>query len=161
MMTPTKTTVRAFEPSRTFNTLTRVGNVIMRPLIRSRMGAQMHDLAVISFTGRKTGRRYAVPVGYQEIDGRGLILTAAGWKANLRGGADAEVVHDGRTRGMRADLIEDAAEVADVYVALLQQLGPKKAMKIGLKISGDEMPTHDELAYAVDGKRAVVRLGPR
>jgi hypothetical protein len=121
----------------------------------------MHDLAVLSFTGRKTGRRYAVPVGYQELDGQGLILTAAGWKANMRGGADVEVVHDGRTRGMRADLIEDADEVADVYVALLQQLGPKKAMKIGLKISGDEMPTHDELAYAVDGKRAVVRLGPR
>ena len=98
----------------------------MRPLIRSRMGAHMHDLAVISFTGRKTGRRYAVPVGYQELDGQGLILTAAGWKANLRGGADVEVVHDGRTQPMRADLIEDADEVADVYVALLQRLGLKE-----------------------------------
>ena len=160
-MTPTMNTVRAFEPSRTFNTLTRVGNVVMRPLIRSRMGAHMHDLAVISFTGRKTGRRYAVPVGYQELDGQGLILTAAGWKANLRGGADVEVVHDGRTQPMRADLIEDADEVADVYVALLQRLGRKKATQIGLRISGDHMPTHDELAHAVDGKRAVIKLGPR
>ena len=69
-MTPTTTAVRAFEPSQTFNMLTRVGNVLMRPLIRSRMGAHMHDLAVISFTGRKTGRGYIVPVGYQELDGR-------------------------------------------------------------------------------------------
>ena len=160
-MTTRTSTVRAFEPSHTFNTLTRVGNVIMRPLIRSRMGAHMHDLAVISFTGRKTGRRYAVPVGYQELDGQGLILTAARWKANLRGGAAAEVVHDGLTRRVRADLIEDADEVADVYVALLQQLGLKKAMQIGLKIPGDHVPTHDELAHAVDGKRAVIRLGPR
>lgn len=160
-MTTRTSTVRAFEPSHTFNTLTRVGNVVMRPLIRSQMGAHMHDLAVISFTGRTSGRRYAVPVGYQELDGQGLILTAASWKANLRGGADVEVVHDGRMRRMRADLIEDADEVADIYVALLQRLGLKKAMKIGLKISGDCVPTHDELAHAVDGKRAVVRLGPR
>ena len=133
----------------------------MRPLIRSRMGAHLHDLAVISFTGRKTGRRYAVPVGYQELDGHGLILTAARWRTNLRGGADVEVVHGGRSRPMRADLIEDADEVADVYVALLQRPELKKATQIGLRISGDNMPTHDELAHAVDGKRAVVRLDPR
>jgi hypothetical protein len=159
-MTTTMTTVRAFEPSRTFNTLTRVGNVVMRPLIRSRLGAHMHDLAVISFTGRKTGRRYAVPVGYQEMDGQGLILTAAGWKANMRGGADVEVVHDGLTQQMCADLIEDPDEVADVYDALLQRVGREKAMRVGLRIA-DRMPTHDELARAVDGKRAVIRLVPR
>ena len=72
-----------------------------------------------------------------------------------------EVVHDGRTQAMRADLIEDADEVADVYVALLQRLGVKKATQIGLRISGDDMPTHDDLARAVDGKRAVITLGPR
>ena len=160
-MTTTMTTVRAFEPSRTFRTLTRVGNVVMRPLIRSRMGRHMHELAVISFIGRRTGARYAVPVGYQEMDGQGLILTAAGWKVNLRGGADVEVVHDGRTQPMRADLIDDSDEVAGVYDALLHRIGLKKAMRIGLRISGDHMPTHDELARAVDGKRAVIRLCPR
>jgi hypothetical protein len=160
-LTTSMATVRAFEPSRTFRTLTRVGNVVMRPLIRSRMGTHMHGLAVISSTGRRTGRRYAVPVGYQEMDERGLIMTAAGWKANLREGADVEVVHDGRTRPMRAQLVEDADEVADVYVALLQRLGLKKATQIGLRISGDHVPTHDELAHAVDGKRAVIKLSPR
>jgi len=160
-MTTTMTTVRAFEPSHAFRTLTRVGNVVMRPLIRSRMGRHMHELAVISFIGRRTGARYAVPVGYQEMDGQGLILTAAGWKVNLRGGADVEVVHDGRTQPMRADLIDDSDEVAGVYDALLHRIGLKKAMRIGLRISGDHMPTHDELARAVDGKRAVIRLCPR
>lgn len=160
-MTTTMTTVRAFEPSRTFRTLTRVGNLVMRPLIRSRMGRRLHELAVISFTGRRSGARYAVPVGYQEMDGQGLIMTAAGWKANLRGGADVEVVHDGRTQPMRADLIEDADEVADVYVALLQRFGLKKATQIGLRISGDRVPTHDELAHAVDARRAVIKLSPR
>jgi hypothetical protein len=43
----------------------------------------------------------------------GLILTAARWRTNLHGGADVEVVHDGRTRPMHADLIEDPDEVAD------------------------------------------------
>ena len=70
-MTTRTSTVRAFEPSHTFNTLTRVGNVVMRPLIRSRMGAHMHDLAVISFTGRTTGRRYAFPSATRSLTGKG------------------------------------------------------------------------------------------
>jgi hypothetical protein len=85
-----------------------IGNAIVRPLLRSSVGAGIHELALLSFRGRRTGRRYTVPVAYHELDGEPLILTSSGWKANLRAGADVEFLHEGRRVPMRAELIEEA-----------------------------------------------------
>jgi hypothetical protein len=155
--------VRAFEPSAGFRRMTRVGNAFVRPLLRSSVGAKIHDLALLEFSGRRSGKRYAVPVGYHELDGDVLILTAGTWKVNLRGGAEVELVHDGQARPMRAELIEDADEVARIYSALLERIGftQAKATRIGLKVLVDRVPTTEEIRGAVGGRRAVVRLRPR
>jgi hypothetical protein len=154
--------VRSFEPASRFKTMMRIGNAFVRPLIRSRVGRRIDDLALLSFTGRKTGRRYTVPVGYHELDGDGVILTASGWKANLRGGADVEVTHLGRRTPMRAELIEEPHEVARIYGALLRRVELSKAkLAIGLEVTGDRIPTDEEIEEAVGGRRAVVLLRPR
>jgi hypothetical protein len=154
--------VRSFEPTAGFDRMTRIGNTFMRPLLRSRFGRRMHDLALLSFTGRKTGRRYAVPVGYHEIGGHGVILTARAWRVNLRGGAEVEVVHDGVSAPMRAELIEDPREVALIYEELLRQIDLSKAkLSIGLEVVGDEIPPEEQIERAVAGRRAVILLRPR
>jgi hypothetical protein len=154
--------VRSFEPTARFRTMMRIGNAFMRPLLRSRFGRKIDDLALLSFTGRKTGRRYTVPVGYHELDGDGVILTASGWKANLRGGADVEVMHLGRQMSMRAELIEEPHEVARIYGAVLRQVELAKAkLAVGLEVIGDRIPTEEEIEQAVGGRRAVVLLRPR
>ena len=59
MQTETKEPiVRSFEPTASFDRMMRIGNTFIRPLLRSRFGRKMHDLALLSFTGRKSGRRY-------------------------------------------------------------------------------------------------------
>jgi F420H(2)-dependent quinone reductase len=164
MQTETKEpAVRSFEPTAGFHTLTTIANVAMRPLLRSRIGSRMHELALLSFTGRRSGTRYTVPVAYHEVDGEGIVLTASGWRVNLRGGADVDLVHDGVTRPMRAQLVEDPDEVARIYGRLLRQVGIKRsATKVGLKVLVDRMPTDEEIREAtVAGNRAVVRLTPR
>jgi hypothetical protein len=140
----------------------RAGNTIMRPLIHSRLGRRMKDLALLSFTGRKTGRRYTVPVGYHELDGNGVVLTASRWRVNLRGGADVEVEHLGRQVPMRAELIDDPHEVAQIYSALLRTIALKEAkLAIGLEVIRDRIPTEAEIEEAVGGRRSVVVLRPR
>jgi hypothetical protein len=154
--------VRPFEPTARFRTLMRVGNVFMRPLLHSRLGRRIDDLALLSFTGRRSGRLYTVPVGYHEIDGHGVVMTASPWRVNLRGGADVEVEHNGRRMPMRAELIEDPHEVAQVYSALLRKIVLSKAkLEIGLEVIGDTIPTDEEIEEAVGGRRAVVMLRPR
>lgn len=155
--------VRAFEPSPGFRRMTRIGNLFVRPLLRSRFGARLHDLALLGFTGRRTGRRYDVPVGYRELDGDGLILTTSAWRENLRGGADVELTHDGQRHAMRAELIEDPNDVARIYSALIEQIGLDRVKRttIGLQVLVDRVPTIEEIREAVGGRRAIVRLTRR
>ena len=154
--------VRPFEMGRGADALTRMGNVFIRPLLRSRAGRGMHEIALLSFSGRRSGRRYDVPVAYHELDGNAIVLTRSRWRVNFRGGADIEVTQEGQRRPMRAELIEDPDEVADVYSALLERYGIEKPTKIGLRISGDRIPSHEEIRSAVvAGRRTIVRLRPR
>lgn len=161
--TEPETVVRPFEPGAGFRFFTRIGNAFVRPLLRSSAGRNMRELAMICFEGRRTGRRYEVPVAYHELDGEPLVLTAAAWKVNLRGGADVEYVHDGVRTPMRAELVEDPDEVARIYDELLHRDGLEEATptKLGLKVEGDRMPTCAEIAAAVGGTRTAVRLRPR
>ncbi|MET0713430.1 MAG: hypothetical protein ABWY57_00835 [Mycetocola sp.] len=155
--------VRCFEPTARFRTMTRIANVMMRPLLRSSAGKGIHELALLCFEGRRSGRRYEVPVEYHELDGEPLILTASAWRRNLRGGADVELVHEGRRIPMRAELIEDPDRVARIYQALIERIGVAnaKAIRIGLEVMGDRMPTREQIRGAIAGRRTVVRLRPR
>jgi hypothetical protein len=161
--TTSEMTVRPFEPTRPFRTMLRISNLFMRPLLRSSAGKRIHGVALLCFHGQRTRRRYEVPVEYHELDGRPLILTASGWKSNLRGGADVELVHEGQRMPMRAELIEDPDEVAKTYEALIDRIGldHANATTIGLTGIRDRMPPHEEIVEAVRGRRTVIRLGPR
>lgn len=154
----TEPRVTSFEPAARFRTMMRIGNAVMVPMLRSRLGVRMHDLALLTVTGRRTGREYTIPVGYHTLHGAAIVLTAGGWRRNLRGGADIEVRHEGRTRTMHADLVEDPDEVADVYAEMLERVGVERSTRVGLKVAGDAMPTHEELVEAIGHRRAVVRL---
>jgi hypothetical protein len=153
--------VRSFEPAKRMRRLFRIGNAMLRPVLRSALGRRMTTLAVLSFEGRRTGRRYSVPVSYYELAGRGLVLTASGWRFNFRGGADVWLTRAGRTVPARAALTADPDDVADVYQALLGRDGVKGSRKFGVVLAGDRMPTHEELVEAIGGRRGVVWLAPR
>jgi hypothetical protein len=79
---------------------------------------------------------------------------------NLRGGAKVELRHEGADRTLHAELVEEPEEVARVYGALLERVGLKHANRVGLRVSGDRMPTHRELVEAIGRRRAVVVLTP-
>ena len=80
----------------------------MRVLLRSPAGGLMRgQFMVLRFYGRKSGRRYDVPVVAHRQGEQLYALTDARWRHNFRGGADVEVTLDGRVRRMRGQLIDD------------------------------------------------------
>jgi hypothetical protein len=139
----------------------RVVNPILRFLLRTPvMGAARKQLMVVSFSGRKTGRQYSIPVSAHRIDNDLYALTAAPWKQNFRDGAPAEVLHDGKTTTMRGELIQDRAAVADLYRRCAESYGAKRAQRmLGLKFRDQLIPTREEFTEAVDRDHlAAVRL---
>ena len=145
-------------------TLVKMGN----PLVRMFLGSPLHrviddSFLVLHLTGRKTGRRYDIPVGYVDMEGRLIVVTVARWRVNLRGGADVEVTLRGRLRPMHALLEEDPASVAVSYQAMIDRIGWKKAQRqLGFSLPGGRAPTVLELKDAAgEYGWSVITLTPR
>jgi hypothetical protein len=141
----------------------RVVNPIMKVLLRTPFaGAARNQLMVVNFTGRKSGRRYSIPLSAHLIDGNLYAMAAATWKNNFRDGAPAQVLHNGKTTTMRGELITDKALVADLYARCAESYGVKRAERaMGLGFRDHQMPTRDQFGEAVKdlGLRAI-RLTP-
>jgi hypothetical protein len=128
--------------------LLRMINPLMRRLIaRGRFG---HQLLLLHYVGRRSGRRFDVPAGYSVIDGVVSVLTNSGWRHNFAGGRDIEVTMHGRRRPAYAVLVDDPQEVTDVYERLIDELGIKQARRrLGLRFNVDRVPTRSELQEAI------------
>jgi len=70
-------------------------NPVISAMLRSRLHWLLSSgLMLITVTGRKTGRRYTIPVGYHQVDDALVVMvgeapTKAWWR-NYRGGAPIE-----------------------------------------------------------------------
>jgi len=138
----------------------RVVNPLLKSLLRTPLmgGAIM----VVSFKGRKTGRRYSVPVSAHQIDGELYALVGAPWKRNFRNGTAADVLRKGKSTAMHGDLVEDPAAVADLYHRSAESYGAAKAQRMmGMKFRDQGVPTLDDFTEAVNREKlAAIRLTP-
>ncbi len=128
----------------------RVSNPVMRALLRSPAGGPLRrQFMVLRFFGRKTGRRYDIPVVAHRLDGELYALTDAPWRNNFRGDADVEVTLDGHVTRMRGQLLDDPETVAPLYASAIEHFGVKRAQRmLGLKIHTPGIPTTEALAEA-------------
>lgn len=131
--------------------LLRAINPVLRRLLRTPLGGRMSEFMLISFTGRKTGRRFTVPVSAHPLDGDLYVVLEASWKYNFRDGADADVHHRGSRTLMRGQLITDRSTVAEITHRLAQSYGPRRAQRtMGLKFRDGQVPTVAQWEAAVD-----------
>src|SRR5215469_456461 len=123
------------EPAHPPAAMMRVGNAVMRVLLHTPAGGPMRQFMVLRFFGRKTGRRYDVPVVAHRLDGELYALTDAPWRNNFRGGTDVEVTLDGHVTRMRGELLDDPQTVAPLDARAIDHFGVKRAQRmLGLKI---------------------------
>jgi hypothetical protein len=140
---------------------------VVNPLLRRAMqvpglAALTKDYMTVSFTGRKSGRRFAVPVSAHQLDGTLYVLLSAGWKHNFRDGAPVEVLHAGKTTSMHGQLIKDPAIVAQLATRAATSYGPKRSQRLmGLKFRDNRTPTVEEFIEAANRLGlAAIKLTP-
>lgn len=137
----------------------RAVNPFVVALLRSPLhGLLDKQVMLLTFTGRKSGRAYTIPVEYCAEGDVLTIWSGHRWCANLRGGAPVEVLLQGRQRTAWAEVTDEPgallAEV-DRYVA---RYGAKGAgLRIGVVLDLQPPLSRDELAEALRG-RVVIRL---
>jgi hypothetical protein len=126
-------------------------------------GSARKQLMVLSFKGRKSGNPYSIPVSAHHIGDQLYALAGATWTRNFRGGADAEVLYDGKKTAMRGETIEDPAVVAELQRRVAESYGVKRAQRMmGLGFRDPRIPTVDEFKEACERENIVaVKLTPR
>jgi hypothetical protein len=126
--------------------------VLLRtPLLCRAIGAR---LVVLHVVGRKSGRRYIVPVAYTGHDGDLLIGTPFAWGRNLRTGEPLEIRLKGQLRRADVQVFTDEAGVTEHYAAMARDnRNFAKFNKIGLDQDGNPDPSDLRLAWAA-GARA-------
>jgi hypothetical protein len=130
-------------------TLLKAVNPALRLALKTPLGSALKQFMVVTFTGRKTGRRFSVPVSAHHLDGDLYVILEAKWKHNFRDGAPADVLHNGRTTHMHGQLINDPEAVADIVHRVATNYGAKKAQQtMGLKFAGNTVPSKDEFVEA-------------
>ena len=129
-----------------------VVNPILTLMLRTPFaGAARHQLMVVDFKGRKSGRPYSLVLTAHLLDGILYALTGASWKVNFRDGAPAQVLHDGVTTATRGELITDTAHVADLYARCAESYGVKRAERVmGVGFRDHQLPTRAQFAEAVE-----------
>ena len=134
-----------------------VRGVLRTPLVSRAAGGRLVTVYVV---GRKTGRRFAVPVAYTRHEGDLLIGTPFGWGRNLRTGEAVEIRLKGRRRLADVRTLTGEQDVVDAYAVMARgNHAFAKFNNIGLDPGGNPVPADLHLAWAA-GARAF-RLTPR
>jgi deazaflavin-dependent oxidoreductase (nitroreductase family) len=137
-------------------------NRVVRGLLRTPVVSRLAGsrLITVYVVGRKSGRRYAVPVAYTRHEGDLLVGTPFGWGRNLRTGQPVTIRLRGRRRLADVRVLAEEQDVVDAYAVMARgNHAFARFNNIGFDSDGNPVPADLHLAWAA-GARAF-RLTPR
>lgn len=141
------------KPSDFYNPMTRL--LLRSPLHFLLSGSFM----LLSFTGRKSGKSYTIPVNYFFDGDRLTVFTRRErrWWRNLSGGAPVRVRLGGRERrGVAEAFPRDAVAFRAAIRAYLERY-PGRAKHFGIAVRSDGTPEERSVEQAARG-RVVLRI---
>lgn len=139
----------------TINRLTR--GLMRTPLVSRGIGKRLLTVYVV---GRKTGRRYSIPVAYTRHDGALLIGTPFGWARNLRTGDTVQIRLQGKLQPASVRVHTDEAEVVELY-GVISRGNHQFARFNGIGIEPDGSPNAADLHSAWANGARVIQLSPQ
>lgn len=135
-------------------------NPLIAGLLRSPLhGVLSRDLLLLTYTGRKTGRRRTLPLSYVELGTSVYLCTRSSlWWRSLRDGAPVELRLRGRRSGAAASVVEPrSVEALDALRAFLGNNPRTGEILYDVRRGRDGRPLEEDLVREVV-RSVVVRL---
>jgi len=134
-----------------------VRGLLATPLVSLGIGQRLITLYIV---GRKSGRRYTIPVAYTRHDDVLLVGTPFAWGRNARTGESLDVRLKGKRQSADVEVVTDEAGVVELYgVIARDNHNFAKFNKIGLSKDGEPDPEDLHQAWAAGAR--VLKLSPR
>ncbi len=116
---------------------------VMNPIIKALLRPPWHllggSLMLHTYTGRRTGKQYTIPIGYFPWgEGEVMAFTTARWWTHLRSRPPVRLL----LKGCRVQAIPT---VIDMLAAFVRRLGPQTAGRLPPGLPSDREPTQEEL----------------
>jgi deazaflavin-dependent oxidoreductase (nitroreductase family) len=137
------------------------GNFFMKAIINSPLHSLLGDsFAVITVTGRKTGRAISTPVNVSRDEGSYTVVSMRdrSWWRNLRGDVPAHLRVSGKTFPVRGEIIEDSSAVREELRQYFRQR-PGSAKYFNVRLTSEGEPDPEGLQHAAE-ERLIIRLHP-
>ena len=139
----------------------KISNFFMKTIVNSPLHPMLgSNFAVITFEGRKSGKRYSTPINVKR---NGDVFTAVSlrsrnWWRNLRGGRPAQLRVSGQQYTVRGEVLEDRSAVVAELAQYFEQ-NPGYAKYFDVRLAPDGEPLNEDLDRAAD-ERVMIRLRP-
>lgn len=113
-------------------------------------GIVSKTILLITFTGRKSGKRYTTPVSYSQDGDQINIFTHASWWVNLKGGASVTLCIRGREiQGVAEPIVEDKEAITKGLLAHLKRV-PSDARYYNVTFDDRKNPSAEEVKKAAE-----------
>jgi deazaflavin-dependent oxidoreductase (nitroreductase family) len=140
---------------------TAFGNFFIKTLVNSPLHFLLGEsFAVITVTGRKTGRLISTPINAVTIGGTLTVISMRSrtWWRNLQTGGPAHLRRAGKYFAVRGEVVQTPADVAKSLTEYFAQY-PAYAKYFNVHLDPDHRPDPEELER-VAGERVLIRLFP-
>jgi len=125
-----------------------VGNFCVKAIVNSPLHPLLgKNFAVITIEGRKTGRRYSLPIGVaREDDGIIAVSQIKGrtWWRNLRGDRIANLRVSGKQYTFRGEIVEGHEDVVAGLTSYITSF-PRSAKSFGVRLDVPGQPNKEIL----------------
>lgn len=129
---------------------------LMNPLMKLMLLSPFHRgmskrLMVLTFTGRKTGKRYSTPVGYVRNGDSILVFTHSLWRKNFTHPAPVTMRIEGKAVKGVGQLVTDPARIKQIVRALMIAHGEEMSRRMNLWVDGVENASPEEVLRDTQG----------
>jgi hypothetical protein len=136
----------------------RVWNPVMKAILRSPLHWPLSRwFAVISWTGRKTGKRYSTPISYLQEGSTVFVTTGDRWWRNVDGGGPIHLRLRGRTIDTIATPITEPERSWAEHARLFRAHGWFRRLS-GIPADGRGGADRAKLSEALANGRVLVRI---
>lgn len=133
-----------------------MGGVLRTPLVHRALSGQ---LLVVEVIGRKTGRRYRVPLAYRRSGDALLVVTEGRWRRNLVEGRPVGVLLRGRTEQMSPEVIADEAGCTPLLREILTH-SPALRRQLRIDVNPEGDPDSADVRAGLERGLACILLRP-
>jgi hypothetical protein len=128
---------------------------LLNPLMKFILNSPLHQglskhVMILSFTGRKTGKRYNTPVAYAWEGDHVIVVTYSPWRNNFKEPALVQMRIQGKRVSGTAILVNDPVRIKQILHTLMVTSG-KEMQRMGIWIDDLDSLSPEAVQQATHG----------